>query len=123
MGIGLACGPNSVCQTEPKTEAASVCPNRTDIEGKPKTIFFLFFSRPRGMSMEEDAEMGEDSTSRVSMRAAGGTFIAGTADAPVDTAAEPAGAPGKQKASLLGNPSHVLPCRTFVLSSRSSGCC
>ena len=36
--------------------------------------------------MEEDAEMGEDSTSRVSMRAAGGTFIAGTADAPVATA-------------------------------------
>ena len=30
--------------------------------------------------MEEDAEMGEDSTSRVSMRAAGGTFIAGTAE-------------------------------------------
>ncbi len=36
--------------------------------------------------MEEDAEMGEDSTSRVSMRASGGTFIAGTADAPVATA-------------------------------------
>jgi hypothetical protein len=36
--------------------------------------------------MEEDAEMGEDSTSRVSMRAAVGTFIAGTADSPVATA-------------------------------------
>jgi hypothetical protein len=43
LGFGLTCGQNSVCQTEPKTEAASVCPNRTDIEGKPKTIFFFFF--------------------------------------------------------------------------------
>ncbi len=46
LGFGLTCGQNSVCQTEPKTEAASVCPNRTDIEGKPKTIFFLFFFSP-----------------------------------------------------------------------------
>ena len=59
----------------------------------------------------------------------------------LDTAAEPAGQLGGQpfslvettrtsipdavaaRSSLLGNPSHVLPCRTFVLSSRSSGCC
>ena len=84
--------------------------------------------------MEEHAEMEEDSTtSRVPMPAAGGTFIAGTADAPVAAAR----ATKRHRASEnvaedllnrhiqeygLVNPSHVLPCRTFVLSSRSSEC-
>ena len=36
--------------------------------------------------MEEHAEMEEDSTSRVPMLAVGGTFIAGTSDAPVAAA-------------------------------------
>jgi hypothetical protein len=32
-GLGLGCGFDSAGQTEPKTEAASVCPNRTDMGG------------------------------------------------------------------------------------------
>ena len=39
-GLGLDFGFDSAGQTEPKTEAVSVCPNRTDIGGKPRTFFF-----------------------------------------------------------------------------------
>jgi hypothetical protein len=74
MGLGLTCRFASVRQTEPKSETALVCPNRTDIGGKPKTFFYSHKMNTvdRGGSstsgeeeMEDHTEMEEDSTSNV----------------------------------------------------------
>jgi hypothetical protein len=59
MGLGLSSGFPSTRQTEPKVEVASVCPNRTDIWGKPKTFFF-FTSRDK---MSTNARGGTSSDS------------------------------------------------------------
>jgi hypothetical protein len=84
----------------------------------------------RGLAREE---METESTSNVLMLTAAGTFIAGTADnsvtevrhstkrhrALIESTSLPHAVTARS--SLLGNPHHVLSCRTFVLSCRSSG--
>jgi hypothetical protein len=85
-----------VRQPEPKSETVSVCPNRTDIGGKPKTFFFSPSSgkmkpgTPGGESgvgeeeIKDHVEMEEDSTSTVPMLPIHGTFIGGTVDGTVN---------------------------------------
>jgi len=98
MGLGLSFGFASARQTEPNSEAASACPNQTDIGGKPKTFFF--FARREGdhrrcsgrasvagdEEMEDQVKMEETSTSNVAMLSGRGTFKTGTADGTVTQA-------------------------------------
>jgi hypothetical protein len=80
--LGLA----SERETEPKSETTSVCPNRTDIGGIPKTVFFFVMGQDEttggvqggksgtgGEHMEDREEMEEESTSNVSILPIGGT--------------------------------------------------
>ena len=102
MGFGFSFSFVSASQTEPKSEAASVCPNRTDIGSKPKTFFFFHQERRctgsvRGGSseagdeeMEDQVEMEETSTSNVGMLPGRGTFMEGTTDGTVTQARDSA---------------------------------